>query len=101
MRTTPAVPRIPRGASPEQRRVTVHAYELRIRGLDSEFAFALARWDLFTCPEVLDLVGLDGEDRFLVFYEGDRERVRMWCHVLANAGYPATPIGRVDEPEAA
>jgi hypothetical protein len=75
----------------------VHGYLLRIRGLESEFAFALARWDLFTCPEVLELVKVDGEDRFLVLYEGDRDQSKMWCHVLANAGYPATPVGRVDE----
>jgi hypothetical protein len=75
----------------------VHAYILRIRGLDSELAFALARWDLFTCPEVRELVKLDGEGRFLVLYEGDRDQPKTWCHVLANAGYPATPVGRVDE----
>jgi hypothetical protein len=79
----------------------LHAYALRIRGLDDELALALARWDLFTCPEVLDLVEGDGESRFLVYYDGDRDRARMWCHVLANAGYPATPLGRIDEPEAA
>jgi hypothetical protein len=100
MRTTTAVPRVTRGASPEQRRVTVHAYELRIRGLDGEFAFALARWDLLSCHEVRELVPLDGEDRFLVLYEGECQ-ARLWCHLLANAGYPATPVGQVDEPEVA
>jgi hypothetical protein len=100
MRTTSAVPRIPRAASPKQRRVTVHAYELRIRGLDNEFAFALARWDLLSCHEVCELVPLDGEDRFLVLYDGDCQ-AKLWCHLLAGAGYPATPVGPVDEPEAA
>jgi hypothetical protein len=100
MRSTTAVPRIPRGASPEQRRVTVHAYELRIRGLDSEFAFALARWDLLSCHEVRELVRLDGGDRFLVLYEGDCE-ASLWCHLLGSASYPATPVGQVDEPEVA
>jgi hypothetical protein len=78
----------------------VHAYELRIRGLDSEFAFAFARWDLLSCHEVRALVPLDGEDRFLVLYEGDSQ-ARLWCRVLAGAGYPATPVGQVDEPEVA
>jgi hypothetical protein len=52
----------------------VHAYELRIRGLDDELARTAARWELFAFPDVRDL-----------------------CHVLANAGYEAGPIGRMEE----
>jgi hypothetical protein len=79
----------------------VHAYELRIRGLDDKIARAAARWELFACPEVRDLVKAAGKDRFLVFYEGKWDHPKVWCRVLENAGYPAEPIGRVDETEAA
>jgi hypothetical protein len=97
MSTTRAVPRIPRGPSPEQRSLTVHGYELHIRGLDSSFAFARARWELFGCHEVRELVSLNGGDRFVALYEGDCQ-ARLWCQLLANAGYPARPVGQVDEP---
>jgi hypothetical protein len=80
---------------------TMHAYELRIRGLDVASARAAARWELFACPEVRDLVKGAGKDRFLVLYEGDWDQPRIWCHLLANAGYHAEPIGRVDGTDAA
>jgi hypothetical protein len=79
----------------------VHAYELRIRGLDDKMGRAAARWELFACPEVRDLVTAAGKDRFLVLYEGKWDHPKVWCRVLENAGYRAEPIGRVDETEAA
>jgi hypothetical protein len=74
----------------------VHAYELRIRGLDDNARVATARWQLLVCPEVRDLVRA-GTDRFLVLYEGRWDQSKIWCRVLANAGYAAEPIGAVDE----
>jgi hypothetical protein len=89
-----------RDVSRRQRRRILHAYELRIRGLDDTIARAAARWELFACPEVRDLVKGAGKDRFLVLYEGEWDQPKIWCHLLANAGYAAEPIGRVDETEA-
>jgi hypothetical protein len=83
-------------ASSEQRRHTVHAYELRIRGLDDERARTAARWELFAFPDVRDLVRGAGKDHFLVLYEGRWEHPSVWCHVLANAGFDAEPIGRAN-----
>jgi hypothetical protein len=79
----------------------VHAYELRIRGLDGEIARAAARWELFACPEVRDLVKVAGRDCFLVLYEGEWDQHAVWCRVLENAGYEAEPIGRFREHPAA
>ena len=106
MRMTAAVPgrvrlSARRRVSRKQRRHTVHAYELRIRGLDVTSARAAARWELFACPEVRDLVKGAGKDRFLVLYEGNWDQPRIWCHLLTNAGYQAEPIGRVSETDAA
>jgi hypothetical protein len=75
----------------------VHAYELRIRGLDSATGHNAARWELFACPEVRDLVKVTGRERFLVIYEGDWDQHAVWCRVLENAGYEVEPIGRVHE----
>ncbi len=75
----------------------MHAYELRIPGLDSTAGRTAARWELFACPEVRDLVKVSGRDRFLVLYEGEWDQHAVWCRVLENAGYVAEPIGRVDE----
>jgi hypothetical protein len=89
-----------RDVSRRQRRRILHAYELRIDGLDGPIARAAARMVLFACPEVRDLVKRAGKDRFLVLYEGEWDQPKIWCHLLANAGYAAEPIGRVDETEA-
>jgi hypothetical protein len=78
----------------------VHAYELRIRGLDGSSGRAAARWELFACPEVRDLVKAPGPDRFLVLYEGAWDQHVVWCRVLERAGYEAEPIGRLEEDEA-
>jgi hypothetical protein len=78
----------------------VHAYELRIRGLGDERARTAARWELFAFPDVRDLVRGAGKDRFLVLYEGRWEHPSVWCHVLANAGYDAEPIGRIEDTQA-
>ena len=76
----------------------MHAYELRIRGLDDNARVAAARWQLLACPEVRDLVMKAGTDRFLVLYEGTWDQSKIWCRVfLANARYAAEPIGAVDE----
>jgi hypothetical protein len=75
----------------------VHAYELRIRGIDSATGRNAARWELFACPEVRDLVKVAGRDRFLVLYEGEWDHHAVWCRVLENAGYEAEPIGCVPE----
>ena len=80
----------------------MHAYELRIRGLDTTAARNAARWQLFACPEVRDLVRIRGiRDRFLVLYEGEWDQPAVWCRVLEHAGYEAEPIGRVREYPAA
>jgi hypothetical protein len=79
----------------------VNAYELRIRGLEHTSAHAAARWELFACPEVRDLVKAPGNDRFLVLYEGEWEQPTVWCRLLSGAGYDAEPIGHVDETKAA
>jgi hypothetical protein len=78
----------------------VHAYELRICGLDSPSRRYAARWELFACPEVRDLVEAGGPDRFLVLYEGEWEQHAVWCRVLERAGYEAEPIGRLEAEEA-
>jgi hypothetical protein len=75
----------------------VHAYELRIRGLDSTTGRYAARWKLFACPEVRDLVEIAGPGRFLVIYEGEWDQHAVWCRVLENAGYEVEPIGRIPE----
>jgi hypothetical protein len=79
----------------------VHAYELRIPGLDDPVGRARARWRLSACPEVRDLVKGSGPDRFLVLYEGKWDQHAVWCRVLENAGYEAEPIGRHEERKAA
>ena len=79
----------------------MHAYELRIRGLDDAISRAAARWELFACLEVRDLVSAAGRDRFLVLYEGDWDQHAVWCRVLENAGYDAEPIGIVSRHPAA
>jgi hypothetical protein len=105
MRTAAGSDRVPTGAlrdvSREQRRPTVHAYELRIQGLDGKIARAAARWELFACPEVRDLVEGAGKDRFLVLYDGEWDQPKVWCHLLAGAGYEAEPIGKVNETDEA
>ena len=75
----------------------MHAYELRIHGLDSTTGRNAARWELFACPEVRDLVKVAGRDRFLVIYEGEWDQHPVWCRVLENAGYEVEPIGRIRE----
>jgi hypothetical protein len=75
----------------------VHAYELRIRGIDSAAGRHAARWTLFACSEVRDLIAVAGRDRFLVIYEGNWDQHAVWCRVLENAGYDVEPIGRVRE----
>ena len=75
----------------------MHAYELRIRGIDTAAARHAARWELFACLEVRDLVAVAGPERFLVLYEGDWDQHAVWCRVLENAGYEAEPVGRVRE----
>jgi hypothetical protein len=79
----------------------VHAYELRIRDLDGAVGRSAARWELFACPEVRDLVKVAGRDRFLVIYEGEWDQPAVWCRVLENAGYEVEPIGRVRRPQGA
>jgi hypothetical protein len=74
----------------------VHAYELRIRNLGSETRRNAARWELFACFEVRDLVKTVGQDRFLVIYEGEWDQHAVWCRVLENAGYEVEAIGRVN-----
>ena len=76
---------------------TVHAYELRIRGLDNVISRRAARWRLSACREVRDLVKVTGPDRFLVLYEGEWDQHAVWCRVLENAGYEVEPIGQVPE----
>jgi hypothetical protein len=75
----------------------VHAYELRIRGLDNAIGHRSARRKLSACLEVRDLVKVAGPDRFLVLYEGDWDQHAVWCRVLENAGYEVEPIGRIGE----
>lgn len=75
----------------------MHAYELRIRDLESTTRRNAARWELFAFPEVRDLVKVGGPDRFLVIYEGDWDHHAVWCRVLENAGYEVEPIGRIRE----
>ena len=76
----------------------MHAYELRIHGLETQDGLNAARWELFACPEVRDLVSVgDGRDRFLVIYEGEWDQRAVWCRVLENAGYEAEPMGRIPE----
>jgi hypothetical protein len=79
----------------------LHAYELRICGLDSAAGRFAARWELFACLEVRDLVKAVGPDRFLVLYEGDWDQHAVWCRVLENAGYEVEAIGPVREHPAA
>jgi hypothetical protein len=79
----------------------LHAYELRICGLDSAAGRLAARWELFACLEVRDLVKAVGQDRFLVLYEGDWDQHAVWCRVLENAGYEVEAIGPVREHPAA
>jgi hypothetical protein len=74
----------------------VHAYELRIHGLEDPSARGAARWELFACPEVRDLVKAAGDDSFLVLYEGDWDHPQVWCRLLAKAGFEAEPVGPVD-----
>jgi hypothetical protein len=83
------------------RRLHMHAYELRIGGLDRAISLADARWKLFACPEVRDLVRAGGKERFLVLYDGKWAQPTIWCHVLSNAGYPAEPVVGIDGTEAA
>ena len=78
----------------------MNAYELRIRGLDRE-SLGNARSKLLACPEVRDLVRTGVKDRFLVLYDGKWAQPNVWCLVLANAGYPARPVGDVHGTEAA
>jgi hypothetical protein len=86
---------------PRPQEAPVHAYELRIAGLDDAIDRATARWKLAACPEVRDLVKGSGRDRFLVLYEGNWDQHAVWCRVLENAGYETEPIGRLEEPKAA
>lgn len=80
----------------------MHAYELRIRDLDTTAGRNTARRQLFACPEVRDLVKVGGSrDRFFVIYEGEWDQPAVWCRVLENAGYEAEPVGRVREYPAA
>ena len=71
----------------------MHAYELRIAGLDDAAGRSAARWELFACPEVRDLVKVAGRDRFLVLYEGKWDQHAVWCRILENAGYDVEAIG--------
>jgi len=75
---------------------TFNAYELRICGLEHLISFAAARWELFAFPEVRDLARGHGRHRFDVLYEGDQADPDAWCRRLTGAGYPAKPLGRVD-----
>jgi hypothetical protein len=75
----------------------VHAYELRIRGLDTAAGRFAARWELFACLEVRDLVKAGGPDGFLVLYEGDWDQPAVWCRLLERAGYEVEAVGPVRE----
>jgi hypothetical protein len=93
---------VPNVVSSRRQEAPVHAYELRIHGLDNAGDREAARWVLFVCPEVRDLVEVGvGRDRFLVIYEGERDEHAVWCRVLENAGYDVEPIGRIHEYPAA
>lgn len=74
-----------------------NAYELRIQGLDRLISFAAARWELFAFPEVRDLARGHGSDHFVVFCEREPADPDAWCRLLEEAGYPAEPIGQVDD----
>ena len=100
MRTQAARDPVPDDVSSRPQEAPVHVYELRIRDLDAPSRRAAARWELFACPEVRDLVKAAGPDRFLVLYEGAWDQHVVWCRVLERAGYEAEPIGRLDEDEA-
>jgi hypothetical protein len=91
---------VPDDVSSRPQEAPVHVYELRIRDLDAPSRRAAARWELFACAEVRDLIKVAGPDRFLVLYEGDWDHHAVWCRVLENAGYDAEPIGRLEEDEA-
>lgn len=73
----------------------MHAYQLRIRGLDSATGRNAARWELFACPEVRDLVKVAGRDSYLVIYDGAWDQHAVWCRVLEKAGYEVEAIGPV------
>ena len=71
------------------------AYELRISDLDTEARRAGARWQLFACPEVRDLVRVGNDGRFLVLYDGIWPQPAVWCRVLEDGGYDAEPLGEI------
>lgn len=79
----------------------MNVYELRISGLGREVSFQDARSKLSACPGVCDFVRAGGKDRFLVLYDRGWAQPNVWCLVLANAGYPAQPVGDVHGTEAA
>lgn len=87
---------VPGVVSSRRQEAAVHAYELRIRSLDGPIDRGAARWELFACLEVRDLVKAAGRDRFLVLYEGNWDQHAVWCRVLENAGYEVEPIGQVN-----
>jgi hypothetical protein len=90
----------PSGAGPNfysKERFTMNQCEVGIRGLDEVMAFAGARWELLTFPEVRDLLRGAGRDRFVVLYEGNGPDIDGWCGLLTQAGFPAGPISALGD----
>jgi len=71
----------------------MNAYELEVRQVADAFSFAIARWELFSFPEVRGLATSAAGDRVIVHYEGETADPTAWCRMLSAAGFPATPVG--------
>jgi hypothetical protein len=63
----------------------VNVYELQLDGIESEPQLHAARWELFVCPEIRDVVRL-GNGHLAILYEGEPEPAR-WLGILEEAGF--------------
>jgi hypothetical protein len=74
-------------ASPHSqlKEVVVNVYELQLDGVVNEQQLHAARWELFVCPEVRDVVLL-ANGHTAVLYDGAPDAKR-WLGLLAKAGY--------------
>jgi hypothetical protein len=59
--------------------------EIEIDGIESDLAFAAARWDLFAFPDVLHVLRIGSLNRALVVYRGPRPEIDCWVGALRSA----------------
>lgn len=67
--------------------------EIEIDGIESDLAFAAARWDLFAFPAVLYVLRIGTINHALIVYRGDRPEIDRWIGAVPGARFLSQPDG--------